>query len=185
VSAVESVCASDLRSQNRHSGQELAAFFAFTFGWTWGLWGIASLFKLEPPSLSNAIMLASAFGPGLGAVFTMLAFEGVTGLRQWMKTCLNWRVGWRWYALATLVPPLIMFVALGIHAALGGTNPSLPDAGQPNAFAGVLAIVPTAATAQPDMLVTALLVFIAAVLLILPDRTPVQEPARMRTQPPC
>ena len=38
-----------------------------------------------------------------------------------------------------------------------------------NASAGVLGIVPTAMTAQPYMLVTALLVFIAAVLLILPD----------------
>jgi membrane protease YdiL (CAAX protease family) len=44
-----------------------------------------------------------------------------------------------------------------------------------NASAGILAIVPTAATAQPYMLVTALLILIAGVLLILPDRT----------QPPC
>lgn len=50
-----------------------------------------------------------------------------------------------------------------------------------NAFAGVLGIVPTAATAQPYMLVTALLVLVAAVLLILPDRTPVQGLASLRT----
>lgn len=46
-----------------------------------------------------------------------------------------------------------------------------------NAFAGVLAIVPTVTTAQPYMLVTALLVLLAAVLLILPDRKSVGETA--------
>jgi uncharacterized protein len=40
-----------------------------------------------------------------------------------------------------------------------------------NAFAGILANAPTAATAQLYLLVTALLVLVAAVLLILPDRT--------------
>jgi len=44
-----------------------------------------------------------------------------------------------------------------------------------NAFADVLAIVPTATTAQPYMLVTPLLVCVAAVLLIRPDRPPVNS----------
>ncbi len=46
-----------------------------------------------------------------------------------------------------------------------------------NAFAGVLGIVPTAATAQPYMLVTGLLILIAAVLLILPDSKSFAESA--------
>lgn len=54
-----------------------------------------------------------------------------------------------------------------------------------NAFAGILGIVPTAATAQPYMLVTAILVLVAAVLMILPDRTPVLGQASLRTQRPC
>ena len=54
-----------------------------------------------------------------------------------------------------------------------------------NGFAGILGIVPTAATVLPYMLVTGLLVLIAAVLIILPDRTFVLGLARMRSGPPC
>lgn len=54
-----------------------------------------------------------------------------------------------------------------------------------NGFAGILGIVPNAATALPYMLVTGLLVLIAAVLLVLPDRTQVRGQARSQSQPPC
>lgn len=63
--------------------------------------------------------------------------------------------GWLFERTARSIVP-----ALVLHTSLNG-------------FAGVLAIVPTAATSQPYILVTWLLVLIAAVLLILPDRTPV------------
>jgi len=49
-----------------------------------------------------------------------------------------------------------------------------------NGFAGVFAIVPTAATSLPFVLVTGLLVLIAAVLLILPDRPPVRVIAAVK-----
>ncbi len=54
-----------------------------------------------------------------------------------------------------------------------------------NAFAGILGIVPKATTELPYILVTGLLVLIAAVLLILPDRTQSHGQARGRSQPPC
>lgn len=106
-----------------------AAFFALTFAWTWGLWWISALIKPTAPGLSGALFLASAFGPGLAAMLVTLAFDGVAGLRLWFTRCLKWRVGWRWYAYALLVPPLIMLAALVVHAALGGTVPPFPDAG--------------------------------------------------------
>lgn len=101
-------------------------FFALTFGWTWGLWWISSAIKPDAPMLSGAMFLATAFGPGLAAAATTWAFEGLGGLRIWFGRCLRWRVGWRWYALAAVMPPIIMLLALGIHAPLGGTIASFP-----------------------------------------------------------
>ncbi len=54
-----------------------------------------------------------------------------------------------------------------------------------NVFAGILAIVPTATTAQPYMLITGLLLLIAGVLLILPERMTVPGLMRIRTPPTC
>jgi uncharacterized protein len=103
-------------------------FFAITFAWTWALWGIAASIRAQAPGWSSVLVLASAFGPGLAAVFVTLVFEGVIGLRQWLRRCLVLRVNWRWYALAALIPPLIMLAALAIQAALGGAIPAFPYA---------------------------------------------------------
>lgn len=98
----------------------IASFFVFTFLWTWGLWGISTTINPSAPGLSGALFLASAYGPGLAAFVVVFAFGGAMGLRRWLATCLCVRVGWRWYSLAALVPPLIMVMGLAIHAALGG-----------------------------------------------------------------
>ena len=54
-----------------------------------------------------------------------------------------------------------------------------------NGFAGILGIVPNAATVLPYMLVTGLLVLNATVLLILSDRTQSHGQTRSRSQPRC
>ncbi len=98
-------------------------FFALTFGWTWGLWAVVLLIGDDTSRWSSALFLISAFGPGIAAAATVLAFEGRTGLHGWLGRCLTWRLGWRWYALALLAPPFLMLVALGIHVAPGGIIP--------------------------------------------------------------
>ena len=111
------------------STRALFIFFVLTFGWTWGLWGLSALIESPASSLGGALLVASAFGPSLAAAVVTLTFTGGTGLRRWLGYCLEWRVAWRWYALAFLAPPLIMLAALGIHAARGGAIPASPVAG--------------------------------------------------------
>lgn len=213
---------------------------------------------------------------------------GQSGLRRWMGRCLNWRVGWGWYVLAFLAPPVFIVFALALNVLLGEALPAFPAASQIplvianfglvlmiggplgeefgwrgylmpmltarmswraaslgvgvvwglwhlplffmdgtpqadmpiaifliniiagsvlfgwlfertgrsvlpalvlhtslNGFAGILGVVPKTPTVLPYMLVTGLLVLVAAVLLILPDRAPVIGLARGRSQPPC
>lgn len=54
-----------------------------------------------------------------------------------------------------------------------------------NAYAGILGIVPTAATAKPYLIVTGLLVVLAVILLAIPDRLAVDRPARWQARSPC
>jgi uncharacterized protein len=108
----------------------IVTFFGLTFVWTWGLWGLVTLIREQAPGPADALYLAGAFGPSLAAVIVTLMFTGVAGVRQWLAQCLQWRVGWRWYALAFVAPPLILLAALGVHLALGGTVPASPYAGR-------------------------------------------------------
>lgn len=118
-----------LRDQARAgSTPAILTFFFLTFAWTWGLWWIVTLIRPTAPGLGNALYLAGAFGPSLAAVVVTRMFTGGPGLRRWLGRCLRWRVGWRWYGLAFVVPPLILMAALSAHAALGGAIPTSPYA---------------------------------------------------------
>ena len=111
----------------------LLTFFALTFGWTWGLWAIVTFRGLGLTGLGAVLLLVSAFGPSLAAVVTVLAFEGKAGFGRWLRRSLHLRVGWLWYALALLAPPLV------ILAALGGVLP--PSALQGNYLTAILVFV--------------------------------------------
>jgi uncharacterized protein len=107
----------------------VATFLALTFGWTWGLWAITALWPKGPPVVLTALMLASAFGPSLAAFVTVAVFDRGPGLGRWLRRCLVWRLGLRWYAAAILLPLVAMTVALGLHAALGGDVQASPATG--------------------------------------------------------
>ncbi len=103
----------------------LATFLALTFGWTWGLWAILAL-RGWPSGVETTLMLASAFGPSLAGLVTVAVFDSGPGVKQWLRRCFSWRVGWVWYAIAALVPLIAMALALGLHAAFGGIVPASP-----------------------------------------------------------
>jgi hypothetical protein len=126
-------------SMSKTQRSALLTFFALTFGWTWGLWAIVTFQGLGLTGLGAALLLASAFGPSLAAVITVLAFEGQAGFGLWLRRSLRLRVGWLWYAVALLVPPLLILAALGIHAGLGGVLP--PSSLQGNTLTAILVFV--------------------------------------------
>ncbi len=105
------------------------AFFALAFVWSWGLGYAAAQAKTPYPVLSAVLMMASGFGPSVAGVTIVAFFSDGSGLRGWLSRSLNWRAGWRWFALAFFLPPCVMLLALAFHAALGGTVPASPAAG--------------------------------------------------------
>ena len=129
------------------ANRALTAFFALSFGWTWAFWAAAKVAEGRSAGLVTALLLASAFGPSLAAVVTVLSFEGKSGFGRWLKRCLNWRVGWRWYVLALLGPGIVILTALGLHAALGGSL--RPSAAEGKYLRALWLIVPTTLLGGP------------------------------------
>ncbi len=99
------------------------AFIALTFAWTWGLSFIAGQFKGDLLALGNGLRILATFGPSLAAVAVVGVTQGSAGLRAWLVRCLDWRVGWRWYGLAFLTPPILIVAAIWLDVALGGVMP--------------------------------------------------------------
>jgi uncharacterized protein len=104
-------------------------FFCLTFAWSWLLGLIAFQAKPSAPVFSAVLSIVSGFGPSIAALVTVLWLSGRTGLTTWLKNALNWRVDWRWYAVAFFMPPLVMVLAQGIHWTWGGTIPTSPAVG--------------------------------------------------------
>lgn len=90
----------------------LLTFCVLTFGWTWGLWAAVTLIGASAPRLSGALFLASAFGPGLGAFVTVLAFEGKTGFIP------------AWAGNRT--PMQSVRCSMPVHPCVGGEQPTAP-----------------------------------------------------------
>lgn len=118
-----------LEHSRTRSMPAVIAFFALTFVWTWGLWAVTSISGWLAPGVNTALFLASAFGPSVAAILVTLVFGGGRSLRDWLGQCLKWRLGWRWYVLVLLAPPIVMLVALIVHVAFGGVIPPSPVAG--------------------------------------------------------
>jgi len=104
-------------------------FFVLAFAWSWAFWWLAPLWKSDAPVTSSVLALLGGFGPSLAAVAVVAHQGGRGGLRRWLSRCLQWRVGWRWMALAFILPFAFMGLAAAAHVALGGTLPPSPAAG--------------------------------------------------------
>ncbi|MDD2880460.1 MAG: CPBP family intramembrane metalloprotease [Rhodoferax sp.] len=96
------------------------AFFVLAFAWSWSFWLLAPLLQTEAPVAATALALAGGFGPSLAAVAVVAYQGGRGGLRRWLSRCLQWRVGWRWLALAFFFPVGFMGLAAAAHVVLGG-----------------------------------------------------------------
>jgi uncharacterized protein len=116
----------ELRARSKPA---LFAFVVLAFAWAWGLGLAATQAKAVSPVLNAALMIVAGFGPSLAGVAVVACFSSPAGLRAWSRRCLNWRVGWRWFALAFLAPPVLMVCALALHVAWGGEFATRPVAG--------------------------------------------------------
>jgi uncharacterized protein len=89
-------------------------FFVITFLWSWLLWlpfvlggvGIWEWNESLRSSLSMPAILLGAFGPGIGALYSIRTLQGKSAVKPFLKSFLSIKFGWKVW--------LIIFGALGI-----------------------------------------------------------------------
>jgi membrane protease YdiL (CAAX protease family) len=92
-------------------------------------WALSPAIRPQLPWLATLLMFAGSYGPSLAAIVVVASTRGVEGLRAWLSRCLQWRIGWGWWAFAALLPLAVMLLAAGLHIALGGYIATAPASG--------------------------------------------------------
>lgn len=122
------------------SKYSLPLFFLLSFAWSWGCWMLISrvldIYENElqgaptilvvgevPIFLRVGFVLAyltGTFGSAIAAIFISVVAEGKAALRELLGRVVKWRVNIRYYLAAFLVPPIILFLCIGLITLLGG-----------------------------------------------------------------
>lgn len=82
----------------------LSAFFVLAYAISWSPWPLYAL-GLMPR------MEFLPLGPLVAALLVVALAWGRSGFKAWARRLIRWRVGWVWYAVALLLPPLMVLVA--------------------------------------------------------------------------
>ena len=96
----------------------LLAFFVLAYAISWASWPVY-LAGLMPR------MEFLPVGPLAAAVIVIALAEGRPGFRAWGRRLIRWRIGWVWYAVAILLPVVLVLVTGIITMALGAAAPGL------------------------------------------------------------
>lgn len=107
----------------------LLAFFVLAYAISWSSW----------PAYAAGLVPRMEFlpiGPLAAAVIVIALAEGRAGFRAWGRRLIRWRVGWVWYAVALLLPPLMALVTGFANMALGAPAPGLAQV----TWSGLLAV---------------------------------------------
>jgi membrane protease YdiL (CAAX protease family) len=107
----------------------MPGFFVLTFAWSWACWALSPAIQPHLPWLATLLMFGGSFGPSLAAIVVVASTRPVEGLRAWLLRCLQWHIGWGWWAVALLLPLAVMLLAAGLHVALGGDIATAPASG--------------------------------------------------------
>jgi membrane protease YdiL (CAAX protease family) len=92
-----------------------AGYVLMAFGWTW-TYELTLYRSLLAPgySLGAALRdLGFALGPALAAICMTAITQGRGGILSFLRRCIRWRVGLRWYMVVLLgVPAMLLLAAL-------------------------------------------------------------------------
>lgn len=126
--SVPNAALSEFKAQER-TIPAILGFFALAFAWSWSIGFWAQSTTATSPILGTSLAMLSGFGPSFAGFLIVALFSDRLGFRDWVAQCLNWRINWRWYAVAFCLPPVIMLLALGVSGAMGGIIPVSPAIG--------------------------------------------------------
>lgn len=100
-------------------GHPLITFFVLAYALSW--WpSILYALDLSPQSIAG-------FGPFLAALVVLAFTQGKSGIGGLLRQMVHWRIGFRWYAVALLLPVGIVLAATSVNILLGAQAPSAAD----------------------------------------------------------
>ena len=103
----------------------LVLFFILAYALAWTLWVPAVVLQESVPALAPISILIGSFAPSVAAILLTGLYEGRGQVKALLKRLLKWRVGFVWYLVVLLGPLIIVLVAAGLYALLGGPAPNL------------------------------------------------------------
>jgi membrane protease YdiL (CAAX protease family) len=105
----------------RTTWTSLIGFVTLAYGITWLAWLPGLLQHRSIFAISLPLTLLGGMGPALAAVAVTAVTEGTDGLRWLGGRLVQWRVPFRWYLAALLLPLLLMTAAMAAKSAFTGT----------------------------------------------------------------
>jgi membrane protease YdiL (CAAX protease family) len=123
----------------------LTAFFALAIALPWICAPLADRIYYSglPPLLGIALALPfeiMVVSPLVAALLVTATIGGRRGVVHLLGGFLQWRVGWRWYAVALALPPALAIVPAYLNVLWGAPAPSTALAGSGWALLGAFAL---------------------------------------------
>jgi membrane protease YdiL (CAAX protease family) len=115
-------------------------FLAFIFSWLILAPGVAAnLGWIEFNMDGMVLTFLSALGPLLAALIVRSSEHGQKGIQKIFQSVFKWKVGWKWWAAAVLLVPILMGAAVIISRFV--PIPGMEDGGNPTSAGGTLAVL--------------------------------------------
>jgi len=96
-------------------------FFLITLGWSWLIW-IPLILVGGSSTWAIPISMAAAFGPGVGAIVSMRTLEGKGTVNRYLKSLLDFRLGWRVWVLGPVLLTIVSVAAWFVPELFGQTR---------------------------------------------------------------
>lgn len=105
----------------------LLAFVLVTFLVSWTAWGVLAALGGEPGiDVGGVLWFLGGLGPAIGAVVVTRVTDGSQSTRGLLRRLLRWRVGWRWYGVAVLLPSIVVTSTIIIDTLVRGVTTPIP-----------------------------------------------------------
>lgn len=100
----------------------LVSYFAITYLISWTIWSpiVASAQGWADWDVPYALYYFGSFGPAISAFIVTALTEGKTGIHNLLSRIFKWRVGFRYYAFATLAPVGLFTIAYLLNRVVAG-----------------------------------------------------------------
>ena len=96
----------------------MAAFLVVTYAFTWTIQGALAYSEMEASWTHSILIGFGGFGPPVGAAVVIWASGG--SLRTWVSQLFKWRIGATWWAIAVLLPFVVLAIGVGLYVLGGG-----------------------------------------------------------------